>query len=88
MNKNNNQNLKRFLPLSICCIIPVLLLFTVPTIGFYSPKSAILVSSIAPFICPLVMGGVLFFYLKEINHAVLKIQKMTNMFDYIKYYYD
>ncbi|KGJ50730.1 hypothetical protein KD33_01715 [Clostridium sp. NCR] len=64
MNENNRKNLKRFLPLSLCCIIPILLLLAVPLISSYSVSSALAVSSIAPFICPIVMGGALFFIFK------------------------
>ena len=64
MNKETKKNLKRFLPLSLCCIIPMLLLLAVPAIGAYSTSGALAVSFIAPLICPLVMGGVFFFLFK------------------------
>ena len=64
MNKETKKNLKRFLPLSLCCIIPMLLLLAVPAIGAYSTSGALAVSFIAPLICPLVMGGAFFFLFK------------------------
>ena len=64
MNKETNKNLKRFLPLSLCCIVPLLLLSAVPAISAYSASGALAVSFIAPFICPLIMGGFFFFLFK------------------------
>ena len=64
MNKETKKNLKRFLPLSLCCIVPLLLLSTVPAISEYSASGALAVSFIAPFICPLIMGGFFFFLFK------------------------
>ncbi|WP_042277609.1 hypothetical protein [Faecalimicrobium dakarense] len=65
MNKETKKNLKRFLPLSLCCIIPILLILIAPAIGFYSPKTALGISFIAPFICPLIMGGLFFFLFRD-----------------------
>ena len=67
MNKETKKNLKRFLPLSLCCIIPMLLLLAVPAIGAYSTSGALAVSFIAPLICPLVIGA--FFFLFKGNKS-------------------
>ena len=64
MNKETKKNLKRFLPLSLCCIVPLLLLSAVPAISEYCASGALAVSFIAPFICPLIMGGFFFFLFK------------------------
>lgn len=64
MRKEIKKNLKKFLPLSLCCIIPILLLISVPIIGQYSKFGALTISFIAPLICPLIMGGALFFIFK------------------------
>ena len=64
MNKETKKNLKRLLPLSLCCIVPLLLLSAVPAISEYSASGALAVSFIAPFICPLIMGGFFFFLFK------------------------
>ena len=64
MNKEAKKNLKSFLPLSLCCIIPILLMLAVPAISAYSASGALAVSFIAPLICPLVMGSALFFLFK------------------------
>lgn len=61
MNKETNKNLKRFLLLSLCCIIPILLIL----IGFYSSNTALGLSFIVPFICPLIIGGLFFFLFKN-----------------------
>lgn len=64
MNNETKKNLKRFLPLSLCCIIPILLVLIAPVIGSYSTSGALALSFIAPFICPLIMGGAFFFIFK------------------------
>lgn len=64
MNKETKKNLKRFLPLSLCCIIPTLLILATPTIASYSASGALAISFIAPLICPLVMGVALFLFAK------------------------
>lgn len=79
MNENNRKNLKRFLLLSLCCIIPVLLLLAVPLISSYSVSNALAISFIAPFICPIVMGGALFFIFKG-NKSCCS-DKSTNNFE-------
>ena len=61
MNKEIKKNIKRILPLSLCCIIPILLILSAPVVSTFSPRGATIMSFIAPFICPLVMGGAFFF---------------------------
>lgn len=64
MNKETKRTLKYFLPLSLCCIIPILLILAVPVISSYNVTGALAVSFIAPFICPIIMGGAFFFFFK------------------------
>ena len=67
MNKETKKKLKMLLPLSICCIIPVLLLLVAPLIGRYNTSGAVIISFIAPLICPIIMGGSLFLLFKGNN---------------------
>ena len=64
MNKETKKKFKMLLPLSLCCIIPILLLAAAPLIGRYSTSGAVIISFIAPFICPIIMGGSLFLLFK------------------------
>lgn len=64
MNKEIKKNLKHLLSLSLCCIIPILLLILTPIIAKYSTSGAIAISFIAPLICPIVMGVTFFLLFK------------------------
>jgi hypothetical protein len=41
--------------MALCCGLPLLLLLLLPSIGSLIPGSAPLISSIIPFLCPLMM---------------------------------
>lgn len=62
MNKNF---LKGILSISLCCIIPILLIASLPIIGISSPNVALTLSFIAPFICPIIMVVALLFLKKS-----------------------
>lgn len=78
MNKETKKSLKRFLPLSLCCIVPLLLLSAVPAISTYSASGALAVSFIAPLICPLVMGGFFLFIFKGNRSCCSQDKKSQN----------
>ena len=63
MNKETKKNLKRFLPLSLCCIVPLLLLSAVPAISAYSASGALAEAFSSS-------------YLNEIDLVVLRIKKV------------
>lgn len=50
---------KHMLHMIICCALPVIIIFSLPFIGRYSPEVAALLGIIAPFICPIMMGGMM-----------------------------
>ena len=78
MNNKNRKSLKHILPMSLCCLIPILLLLAVPMIASFTPKGALLISSIAPFICPIFMGAMLFFMFKSGSSSTCCDKKSTN----------
>jgi hypothetical protein len=51
---------KHVLHMIICCGLPILIIMSLPFIGRYSPAIAMLLGVIAPFICPIMMGGMMF----------------------------
>ncbi|WP_066714201.1 hypothetical protein [Clostridium sp. Marseille-P299] len=44
----------------ICCGLPILIILSLPFIGKCSPVIATLLGTIAPFICPIMMGGMMY----------------------------
>lgn len=65
-NKNGQVNMKKhLLHMVLCCGLPVLILFLVPFIARVNPGVAGILGLIAPFICPLIMGGMVFMMVKN-----------------------
>lgn len=57
--KGCHSPLKHALHMIICCGLPILILFSLPFIAKISPWAATGLGFIAPFICPLMMGGMI-----------------------------
>lgn len=51
---------KHFFHMILCCGIPIVILLMLPFIARVSPWGAGILGLIAPFICPLMMGGMIF----------------------------
>lgn len=66
-NENNNENkgrhnhnpIKHLLHMILCCGLPVLIFLSLPFIARVSPGSSRILAVIAPFICPLMMIGMI-----------------------------
>ena len=59
--KDGQLNMKKhFLHMILCCGIPIVILLMLPFIARVSPWGAGILGLIAPFICPLMMGGMVF----------------------------
>lgn len=54
------NSLKHMLHMVLCCGLPILIIFLLPFIGRYNQGIATLLGIIAPFICPIMMGGMVF----------------------------
>jgi hypothetical protein len=61
---NNHNPVKHMLHMILCCGIPVLIIFTLPFIAKVNPAVAAFLGIIAPFICPIMMGGMMFIMFK------------------------
>lgn len=66
-NENNNQNkgthnhspIKHLLHMILCCGLPILIFAALPFISRVSPGASRLLAVIAPFICPIMMIGMI-----------------------------
>lgn len=65
MNDKSIKSIKQLLPLSICCLIPILLVLAVPMISSFTPVGGKLIYFIAPLICPILMGTTVFMLFKS-----------------------
>lgn len=69
-NKNENGGshkhnpMKHMLHMVLCCGLPILIIGLLPTIARFSPSAGKLLGVIAPFICPIMMGGMVFMMFK------------------------
>lgn len=57
---HKHSPMKHMLHMIICCGLPILILLSLPFIARFSPVAATVLGFIAPFICPIMMGGMLF----------------------------
>lgn len=66
-NKNNKKGPLKFIGMmGICCLLPIILISIVPLLGFDSITGRI-IPLITPFICPILMGGMIFTMFKGGN---------------------
>ncbi len=59
-NSKGHNPMKHMLHMALCCGLPILILFILPFIARFSPAAAGVLGVIAPFICPVMMGGMMF----------------------------
>ena len=57
--------LKHMLHMVLCCGLPIVIILALPLIAGISPAVAGVLGFIAPFICPVMMGGMLFMMLRS-----------------------
>ncbi len=59
-NTNEHSPMKHMLHMILCCGLPIVIIFSLPFIAGFSPAVAGILGIIAPFICPVMMGGMMF----------------------------
>ncbi len=63
---NHSHNpMKHMLHMVLCCGIPIVILFALPFVATVSPAIAGILGFIAPFICPVMMGGMMFMMFRK-----------------------
>ena len=65
-NEKNRQHStwKHMVHMVLCCGLPFLIILVLPVIAGFSTKTATVLGLIAPFICPVMMGGMMLMMLK------------------------
>ncbi len=63
-NKENQNNhghspMKHMLHMVLCCGLPIIIILSLPFVASISPGMAGILGVIAPFICPVMMGGMM-----------------------------
>lgn len=60
-NHKGHNPMKYMIHMILCCGLPLLILFTLPYVARTNPRVAGILGIITPFICPLMMGGMMLF---------------------------
>jgi len=58
-NTHNHSPMKHMLHMILCCGLPIVIIVLLPFISKFSPKASIFLGIIAPFICPLMIIGMI-----------------------------
>lgn len=66
-NKENQKHnpIRHMLHMILCCGLPIIIIFSLPFIARISPTAAGALGFLAPFLCPVMMGGMLFFMFRK-----------------------
>ena len=56
---HKHSPLHHMIHMNICCGLPIVIIFSIPFIAKYNLGLATLLGFIAPFICPIMMGGMM-----------------------------
>lgn len=61
--------MKHMLHMILCCGLPVIIILSLPFIARISPPVAGILGVIAPFICPVMMGTMIFMMFRRGKHS-------------------
>jgi len=67
--------MKHILHMILCCGLPIIILFSLPFIASFSPAIAGILGVVAPFICPIMMGSMLFMMFRGEKHSCCEDSK-------------
>ena len=57
---DGHNPMKHMLHMILCCGLPIVIILSLPFVARINPAIAGLLGIVAPFICPVMMGGMLF----------------------------
>lgn len=78
-NKGNNYNpIKHMLHMVLCCGLPILIILSLPFIARYNAGVAGTLGIIAPFICPIMMIGMMFMMFRGNNKSCHSEDKLDS----------
>lgn len=66
---NGHSPIKHMLHMILCCGLPVVIILLLPFIAGFSPAIAAVLGVITPFICPVLMGGMIFIMFRKDKHS-------------------
>ena len=75
--KHTHNPLKHMIHMILCCGLPILIIASLPFIAKFSPALSGFLGIIAPFICPIMMGGMIIMMLR-VNKASCCSDKTNN----------
>lgn len=61
--------IKHMLHMVVCCGLPIIIILALPFIARLSPAAAGVLGVITPFICPVLMGGMMFMMFRNNKHS-------------------
>lgn len=70
--------IKHLIHMIVCCGLPVIIIISLPFISRYSPALSGILGIIAPFICPVMMGGMMFMIFRNKDKNCCKEEKVIN----------
>ncbi|MDF2542095.1 MAG: uncharacterized protein K0S47_1813 [Herbinix sp.] len=88
-NKKNNLSshghspLKHMFHMLLCCGLPILIIMSLPVVAGFSPIIASFLGLIAPLICPLMMGGMLFMMFRKNKNSCCEVDDKNKVSDSI-----
>ncbi len=77
-NKHTHNPIRHLLHMIICCGLPMLIILALPFIARLSPALAGVLGVISPFICPLMMGGMMLMMLRSKKSDCCKEEAKEN----------
>lgn len=68
-NSKEHSPMKHMIHMILCCGLPIVIIALLPFIAGFSPAMAGLLGVIAPFICPVMMGGMMIMMFRSNKHS-------------------
>ncbi|MDF2473124.1 MAG: uncharacterized protein K0R21_906 [Anaerocolumna sp.] len=81
---HKHSPIKHMLHMIVCCGLPIIIILSLPFVTKLSPQLATFLGVIAPFICPIMMGGMMFMMFngnkkKAMNESTIEEKESGHM---------